>query len=573
MKTLISTLLYLLNWFSLNGAFFVDVKVPNIGTLRGLSSTHYEMFLGIPYAEPPVRFSPPIPKTWDSEYQYGHAVFNATSYGSSCMQTPDFKPPDGVRFDESCLTLNIYCPTQKASRSRPPAPVMVYIHGGGFTGGSSNEARLNGTFAVELADKLDAGFVIVTINYRLGIFGFLGGETLRAGSSGNWGILDQRLAMQWVKRHISAFGGDSSQILLSGESAGAGSVSVHLVSKNSWGTFSRASLQSGAFATWISNDWISTNEDFDRVVKYTNCESKTHRNVLHCLRHNTTTEKLLEAQAQSSSGYSPTIDGVTLLDVPWKLAQRGSKYRAPGVSIIVGSVAEDSTFPDFNTNCTKTECTFYFYFILVFFLVRNFVPKHFFFHHESQIVDLYPPEEQRNPGNQGDEYSRYYWGLIHLLADSEETCPARRAARWFSSSIPNNKLNETSAFWYYFSHVPVASPPGQGASHADDIPFTFHVTKAPHGQTLSQIHGTKEKKLSKKMSTMWRTFAMTGKPQVRNSFGHYHSIWPEFLNTTQEIALQFDGFNTNEIGIVPIADLRQRQCDFWDKHIDISPVF
>lgn len=152
---------------------------------------------------------------------------------------------------EDCLFLNIYTPP--ANRTAKKLPVYVWIHGGSFYQGGSNEQRLNGTFATA------RDIVVVTLNYRLGIFGFLGGDLMRTlcphNSSGNSALQDQRMALQWVQQHISAFGGDASQVFAMGQSAGAGSVSCHLVMSKSRGLMSSAGMSSGAFAYWITQDW------------------------------------------------------------------------------------------------------------------------------------------------------------------------------------------------------------------------------------------------------------------------------------------------------------------------------
>eukprot|EP00941_MAST-03F_sp_MAST-3F-sp1_P000431 g431.t1 len=304
------------------------------------------MFLGIPYAESPIgslRFHPPVPKkSWADEY----GRWNATSYGSSCMQNP-FNPPI-LDIDESCLFLNVYSSNIKAKQ----APVLVWLHGGGFTGGSGNEARLNGTFGVELANHMKEDFVIVTLNYRLGIFGFLGGDSLRdnkAKTTGNWGLLDQRMAMRWVNQHIEHFGGDPKKVLLAGQSAGAGSVSTHLVSKGSFGLFSKAAASSGAFATWISQSWDEAVIGMQSAITLSNCNNERNSTIAKCLRAIDANE-LLEIQNNGDFAFGPTIDGVTLLDEPWRLAQRGPEFRAPNVEVIAGSVAEDATYGGFPSN-------------------------------------------------------------------------------------------------------------------------------------------------------------------------------------------------------------------------------
>ena len=128
--------------------------------------------------------------------------------------------------------MNIYAPATKPAK---PVPVLFWIYGGGFQGGGGNETRLNGTWDVALTN---GEIIVVTSNYRLGIFGFLASDNLRsrdtAGGTGNYGILDQRAAMEWTHENIAAFGGDPSRVFIVGQSAGANSVSNHMVRPKSW---------------------------------------------------------------------------------------------------------------------------------------------------------------------------------------------------------------------------------------------------------------------------------------------------------------------------------------------------
>merc|ERR1712232_795064 len=154
----------------------------------------------------------------------------------------------GSTMSEDCLYLNVYAPTKKSAQLKP---VMLWIYGGGYQGGGGNETRLNGTWDVALNERTSNEFIVVTFNYRNNVFGFAASDKLRSrdpsGGTGNYGVLDQRLAMQWVHDNIHAFGGDASRVYIVGQSAGASSVSNHLVRPKSWGLFHAAGLESGAF--------------------------------------------------------------------------------------------------------------------------------------------------------------------------------------------------------------------------------------------------------------------------------------------------------------------------------------
>ena len=212
------------------------------GILEGAadSVTGVDVFRGIPYAAPPVgalRWRPPRPPAqWTG-------VRDAKQLGHNCMQGqpyPDIDPyAAGV--SEDCLYLNVW--TSSLGSASPPRPVMVWIHGGGFFAGFGGEERHNGA---RLAQK---GAVIVTLNYRLGPFGFFAHPALAAESphhaAGDYGLLDQIAALQWVRRNIARFGGDPARVTIFGESAGGMSVGSLIASPLAKGLFQRAILESG----------------------------------------------------------------------------------------------------------------------------------------------------------------------------------------------------------------------------------------------------------------------------------------------------------------------------------------
>lgn len=205
------------------------------GALRGWQLREGAVFRGIPYAAPPVgplrwRAPQPLPG-W-------HGVRDALEFGPDFPQAPNtrFRAP---RQDEDCLSLNVWTPTLDRGAA---LPVLVWLHGGGFTGGSGSDVRCDG-------ERLAAeGAVVVTLNYRSGLFGFLAHPALSresdAGVSGNYGLLDQLAALAWVRDNIEAFGGDAARITVFGVSAGSASISLLLVAPQAKGLFHRAILHS-----------------------------------------------------------------------------------------------------------------------------------------------------------------------------------------------------------------------------------------------------------------------------------------------------------------------------------------
>nr|QEA03475.1 carboxylesterase [Plodia interpunctella] len=217
----------------------VQVNV-NEGILEGeLVNNEYGgkfySFKGIPYADPPVgdlRFkAPQPPKPWNG-------IRSANEFGPVCYQI-DFAINSNPIGSEDCLYLNVYTPELNPVK---PMPVMLYIHGGAFLSGSGNDDMTGPEFLVK------HNVIIVTINYRLGALGFLCLDT--EDIPGNAGMKDQVAAMRWVNKNISNFGGDPNNVTIFGESAGAGSVSFHLISPLTKGLFRKAIAQSGALTCW-----------------------------------------------------------------------------------------------------------------------------------------------------------------------------------------------------------------------------------------------------------------------------------------------------------------------------------
>ncbi|XP_062552223.1 juvenile hormone esterase-like [Armigeres subalbatus] len=230
---------------------YVDYSNPRVciadgcllGTfMKGYRAGAFEAFIGIPFAQPPVgklRFANPVPnKPWCEQGDY-----NATVEKSMCVQKNELFPVAEAMGSEDCLYLNVYRPKGQ-NTSKAALPVMVYIHGGGYFSGSASPGIVGPEYFMDTKRV-----VLVTIQYRVGVFGFLAtGDKV---APGNFGLKDQTLALQWVKKNIKKFGGNPSLVTIFGQSAGGGSVHMHMISPMSEGLFSRAIVMSGnAIAPW-----------------------------------------------------------------------------------------------------------------------------------------------------------------------------------------------------------------------------------------------------------------------------------------------------------------------------------
>ncbi len=302
-------------------------------------STDDGIYRGIPYAAPPLenlRWSPPRPATLWTEPR------RCDTFGPACSQLNSDEA-----MSEDCLYLNVWTPTQKAD---PKLPVMVWIHGGAFVSGSGSDEIYDGRALSKY------GVVVVTLNYRLGALGFLAHPSLSAESleniSGNYGLLDQVAALQWVQRNIAKFGGDPANVTIFGQSAGAASVSLLLVSPRAKGLFHAAIAQSPAMMGLLRPlrgeqlGVVPAETVGIRVVQELGIDQDT--DVLSALRKEPW--KNIEAaianlQAELGTEVlkgvcTPTVDGHIIPDHPVILFGKGHRHQVP---LIVGVTANESS--------------------------------------------------------------------------------------------------------------------------------------------------------------------------------------------------------------------------------------
>ena len=316
------------------------------GELNGTVFNHSRRFLNIPYAQPPIGAlrwrAPAVPAP-----AWGNSTRDATAFGPKCLQSS----PGG---SEDCLTLNVFAPRAAVANASTPAseriPVMVWIHGGCFVGGSPATQSYDGGAMVATAADAGLPVVVVTIAYRLNAFGHLASDAIHAqdGTTGNQGLLDQREALRWVRDNIARWGGDAERVTIFGQSSGAGSIAAHLVSPDSWGLFKRAILQSGSFPNWISHSRDAARRNYNALVKHTGCVFDAEEDALACLA-SLDAESIRAAAAATSTpcrdgcAWAPVVDGPGgfLADTPWKLLEAG--VIAPGVDVLHGSNGEDGS--------------------------------------------------------------------------------------------------------------------------------------------------------------------------------------------------------------------------------------
>ena len=304
-----------------------DRVVTAQGALAGLGpqASGVREFRGVPFARPPLgtlRWAAPQPMaSWPG-------VRQATAFGPRCMQQPIFSDmvfrSNGV--SEDCLYLNIWTPAKSAHEQ---LPVLVYFYGGGFIAGDGSELRYDG------ASLASAGLVVVTVNYRLGVFGFLAHPDLSRESgghgSGNYGLLDQHAALQWVHENVRAFGGDPAHVTIAGESAGSWSVSAQMVSPLSRDLIAGAIGESGSLLGALPATTLGEGErNGERFAEAAGVASIAALRAMPADQLMELAGKLL--QAEDKSGLRPfaaTIDGYFLPRQPAELYAAGAQARVP----------------------------------------------------------------------------------------------------------------------------------------------------------------------------------------------------------------------------------------------------
>lgn len=302
------------------------------GIVEGsLEKSGIRSFKGIPFAAPPVgdlRWREPQPvANWKG-------VRNAKNFGPRAMQLPIFGDmnfrSDGV--SEDCLYLNVWTPAKSENEK---LPVLVYFYGGGFVAGDGSEPRYDGE---SMAKK---GIVTLTVNYRLGAFGFFAHPELTKesphNSSGNYGYLDQNAALRWVKENIAAFGGDPSKVTIAGESAGSISVSAQMASPLSKNLIAGAIGESGALVN-SALDPIPLAEAEQNGVKFANSLGANSLDALRAIP----AQQLLEASAKPGIGrFMPTIDGYLFPKAPVAIFAAGEQAKVP---LLAGWNSEEMTY-------------------------------------------------------------------------------------------------------------------------------------------------------------------------------------------------------------------------------------
>lgn len=468
-------------------------------------------WLGLPYAAPPVgdlRWKAPQPVAkWAGERDAG-------KYGAHCAQNHVFDDmvfqDDLPTGSEDCLFLNVYAPANATAKSK--LPVMFWIHGGGFSGGGSNEPRHNGDF---LPLK---GVVLITINYRLGVFGFLATSDLAKetnGTAGNYGLMDMISALQWTKANIKEFGGDPDNVTIFGESAGSFAVSTLMASSAAKGLFHKAIGESGGA---LGTGALTYESLTARTAKDDKWVATLNVNSLADLRALPTTTIL--AAAKPGVNFPPNIDGKVLVQAIAETYALGNQAHVP---LLAGWNSDEGSFVAMR-GMTLEQYKGY--------ATGLFKDK------TADFLKLYPAENDAQALRSAIDYG-------------SDSFIALGTWRWLEA---HRKTGQSPVYRYHFelAALPSKYHPGTFAFHSDDIEYVFGTLDTRPGETVRP----EDRTLSDQMMTYWTNFAKTGDPN-----GAGLPAWPKYndasfplihLNTTitsgpDELRARYEFLEANPI--------------------------
>lgn len=440
------------------------VKTAN-GKVEGYEKDNVRIFKGIPFATPPVgdfRWkAPQPPKNWTG-------VKKCTEFSASPIQnkpqpfycwTEEFiaKPEP---LSEDCLYLNIWTTAKKSQKM----PVFVWIYGGGLSSGSANCDIYDGT---EMAKK---GVVYVSINYRVGVLGFMAHPELTKESgynaSGNYGFLDQIAALKWIQKNIVAFGGDPNNVTIAGQSAGAFSVNALIASPLAKGLFHKAILQSGGLLSrLLSQDLTNSEKQGTKFMELAKCNSIAELRKLSA----EDIQKLSNNQAAGRFGV--TMDDYVL---PKNILEHFKQGKHNQVPILAGWVTGDGSLLG-SPNIT---------------------------------LEAYKKEVQNRYGDK----SETYLSIFPASNDDEAKAAKQKQGLINFAAMPSHLLaiyTNKPSYLYQFSHVPPDKPnfPNYGAFHTSEVPYALHTL-----HTWARPWQQFDRDLENVISTYWVNFAKTGNP-------------------------------------------------------------
>jgi para-nitrobenzyl esterase len=523
-------------------------------TFQGAAGNGITDFLGIRFAAPPtgnLRFAPPAPPAAVA------GTVSATSFGSGCPQSAS--PFGTASTSEDCLFLNVYVPGSSVS-SKNNMPVMVFFYGGAFVDGE-------GSLYDPTNMAIQGNTIVVTINYRLGILGYMADAALSAESSnsvsGNYGFLDQLFALQWVQQNIGAFGGNPHDVTIFGESAGGFSVCAAVVSPSGSGLFQRAITESGPCGEPLPT-LAGASASGAAIVSALGCADSSNAATVACLR-DLSVDAILEEQSKVTSAASlsslaaffPNVDGKFIPQEPILALALGEYNKVP---VIEGTNHDEGRLfvaLAFDLNPAIGTITDADYQPAIQAIASTLVTE------EAGLLATSSTMASTNAGSSAQEVQQITQQILNeyplknfsgpgtalgaVLTDSLFSCTANITDELLSLTVP------TFAYELNDENVPTPLLPPvsfpYGATHTDELQFLFTLNGVPSSTRLSSAEDT----LSATMQNYWTSFAANGSPNSRNT----------------ETWLAFDLLDDNTQSLVPPTPsiafnlASEHHCDFW----------
>ncbi|KAJ3100567.1 hypothetical protein HDU97_002148 [Phlyctochytrium planicorne] len=507
----------------------IDYLTVNGTTINGITS-----FKGIPFAAPPVgplRWRPPQLPFPNS------TVFQASKFGPACLSSsgglgggggkpPAGAPPSGgdappaggppggfpggSSGSEDCLTINLWAPASAKPSSK--LPVIVWVYGGGFEGGSAD-----GYDGSTIVSSSNGSVIYVNFNYRIGLFGFFSNsQLLNEGHGANHGLQDQIFAFRWIQRFISRFGGDPNRVTVFGQSAGSQSIAMQMIAYDGTSVpFQAAIMESGTYTSFHDTTSIEDQANYTATIAKTVGCSTEAADLMTCLRAVNTTA----IAAANTNDWKPVVDGLFLQDMPINRVRKGKIARIP---IILGTNTNEGTmFASSVTNQSQFSA----------FLQTNFkwlTPTNM-----TTVASLYSESD----------FSTASARAAEVFGDVVFVCPSERFASVHSQLTGGRTLRYR---WDYGS-----------STHGSEIKFVYNIT--------SSLNAT-EQPLANLMSSLWISFTKTQSVSSILASSGIQGGWPSFTANERKQLLIDSPLSKVKVEVdgayMPKHDER---CAFWEK--------
>ncbi|KAJ5710410.1 carboxylesterase [Penicillium malachiteum] len=545
----------------------VHIDPFNEVSIVGTSSNTTESFLNIRFGQDtsgPNRFAHPKPYRYPSG-----TVVNATSTGAACPQQkspiPDFPIFDNVTdVSEDCLNLRVERPLN--TRSSDKLPVMVWIYGGGDSIGQIYDSTYDPSNLVAGSVEKGTPVIYVAMNYRLGVFGFAASQALNATDSLNAGLLDQRLALEWVQEYIAAFGGDPENVTIFGESDGATGVGLQITAYGAHHTnlFQRGIMESGSAIADLS---VARGTSFNHtatLTKLLNCTASTSEKELACLRNLPFKTLLKEAlnyefSVNSDGGmdvFEPVSPSSFIPDSPHKLLSSGRFAR--NIDIISGWNENDGSFfaaSDPTTMRTDKDVAA---------MILNQAPN-LSSQNVAKALALYPVSEF--PSDLSQNITAQWFRASRIYRDMEFTC-----GNIFTTKM-NQKYSDPDASNYLYALnqtmfevvLELEDLTFYKVCHFSDIPFVFDLATTSY----SNIATESDIQLASQISGSWASFASLGNPSV--SRGSLPG-WKKAMSADGTYNINVLGGSTKGMVTSDTYEDLDKRCDFWTSEEVLSQI-